>query len=108
MSKKEVDELRPLLKTKTLLKDEILLGENETCNFLTFIKKGTFRSFHVNSNGKFTNLMLNSEFEFISDYESYLSGLPATISIQAIKTFEVILIAKKELNELLETSFALK
>jgi len=104
MAKKEVEEITPLLKTKTVLKDEFLLHENQTCKFLTFVKKGSFRSFHVNSNGKSTNLMLNSTHEFISNYDSYLSGLPSNISIQAIEVSEVITILKKDLDKLLETS----
>jgi CRP-like cAMP-binding protein len=104
ISEKEIEELTPLLRTKTLLKDEFLLNQNQTCNFLAFIKEGSFRSFHVNSNGNSTNIMLTPMNEFISEYESYLTGLPANISIQSIKKSEVIIIYKKDLNKLLENS----
>ena len=87
MTEKEIEELTPLLKTKTLIKDEFLLSENQTCNFLAFIAKGYFRSFHTNTKGNSTNLMLNSANEFISNYESYISGLPSNVSIQSIENF---------------------
>ena len=38
ISEKETQELEPLLKYKTLVKDEVLLSENQICNFLTFLK----------------------------------------------------------------------
>ena len=104
MSEKEVVEITPLLKTKLVAKDESILNEGNTCNFLAFVTKGSFRSFHVNSNGKSTNLMLNSTNEFISNYDSYLSGLPSNISIQAIEMSEVITIFKEDLDKLLDTS----
>ena len=104
MAEKEVEEITPLLKIRTVVKNEFLLRESQTCHFLAFVKKGSFRSFHVNSNGKSTNLMLNSTHEFISNYDSYLSGVPSNISIQAIEMSEVITILKEDLDKLLETS----
>ncbi len=104
ISEKEVQELEPLLKYKTLVKDEVLLSENQICNFLTFIKNGSFRIFHNNSNGTSINLMLTAGNEFISNYESFISGLPSNVSIQATVISEVIFISKKDLEKLLENS----
>lgn len=101
---KEIDEVTPLLKSRTLTKDEFLLRESKTCNFLTFIKKGSFRSFHINANGTSVNLMLNTKNEFISDYQSYITSLPSNVSIQAIEDSEVIIIMKKDLDKLLVAS----
>ena len=104
IAEREIEEVTPLLRTRTLLKDEFLLSENQPCNFLTFIKTGSFRSFHVKSNGNSSILMLNSNNEFISNYESFISGLPSNIYIQAIEKSEVITISKIALNRLLEDS----
>ena len=104
MSETEIKELTPLLKTRILLKDEFLLGENQVCNFLAFVKKGFFRSFYVSPSGRSTNMMLNSEGELISNYDSFMSGVPSNISIQSTKKSEVILIYKRDLDKLLENS----
>ena len=58
----------------------------------------------MNSNGSSTNLMLNSDNEFVSNYDSFISGLPSNISIQSISKSEVILIHKNDLDKLLKDS----
>lgn len=104
MSETEVEEVTPFLKTRTVSKDECLLNENQVCTFLTFIKVGSFRSYYVNSEGRSINMMLNSENEFISNYDSFITQSPSNIFIQAIEESEVILIYKKDLDKLLEHS----
>lgn len=105
ISENEIEKLEPLLKGKTLEKDAFLLQENQTCNFIAFIKKGSFRTFHVNSNGTFTNLMLDTSNTLISNYESYILQAPSNVSIQSTVKSEVIYISKKDLGKLLEDSF---
>lgn len=104
IGEKEIEEVTPLLKERTLLKDDFLLSEGESCKTLTFIKTGSFRSFHIKSNGSSANLMLNSNNELISNYDSFLSGLPSNIFIQSIEKSEVIIIFKNDLDKLLEDS----
>jgi CRP-like cAMP-binding protein len=104
MTEKEISEISPLLKTRTLLKDDFLLSEGQTCNFIAFIKIGSFRSFHINSSGSSINLMLNSTHDFISNLDSFISGTPSNIFIQSIEKSEVIVIHKNDINKLLENS----
>jgi len=105
ISENEIKELKPLLTSKTLEKDDFLLREGETCNFIAFIKKGSFRTFHNNSNGTLTNLMLDTSNTLISNYESYITMYPSNVSIQTTVKSEVICISKKNLDKLLENSF---
>ena len=104
ISDKEIEEITPFLKIKILEKDEFLLRSNQICKFMTFIKQGSFRSFHIKLNGESANLMLNSSNEFISDLESLISDSPSNIFIQAIEKCEVIIISKDDLNLLYEKS----
>ena len=104
MPAEEVENITPYLKIKTLVKDEYLLSENQTCNFIAFIKYGSFRHFHMNANGSSTNIWLSSGKELISDYMSFKSGMPSNISIQAIEKTEVILLHKNDFHKLLENS----
>lgn len=101
----EIKELKPFLEIKTLEKDEFLLRESQKCNFIAFIKKGSFRTYHINSNGTITNLMLDTENTLISNYESYISQEASNVSIQSTVKSEVICISKKNLDSLLENSF---
>ena len=59
ISEKEVEDISPLLKTRTLAKDEFLLSENQLCNYMAFIVNGSFRHFHMNPNGCSTNIWLS-------------------------------------------------
>lgn len=104
ITKKEMEEITPLLKTKTVEKDELLLDPGQTCKFMAFILKGTFRSYHTKSNGESINLMLNSENEFISDLESFISKTPSNVYIQAIEKAEIITISAESLEKLYQKS----
>lgn len=104
ITQKEIDEVSPFLKTRVLLKNDFLLRSNEVCKFLAFTKTGSFRMFHIRANGDQTNIMLNSEHEFVSDLHSLIAQLPSNINIQAIEKSEITLIAKDDLNSLYETS----
>ena len=63
------------------------------------------RSYFIHDNVTETNLLLRSENEFITDYESFVTQKPATLWIQAITKCEVILLDRKGLYALYETSF---
>ncbi|MGB1217674.1 MAG: Crp/Fnr family transcriptional regulator [Saprospiraceae bacterium] len=98
-----------LLSTQLIVK-EVNAGEyinkaNEICDFIGFVNKGAFRAFYLNDEGVETSLLLNSKSEFITDYESYITGKLSKLNIQAIEDSELILLPKKALDELYETSF---
>lgn len=105
MTEKEIEEVRPYLKTKTVLKNDFLLSEDQTCRFMAFIKRGSFRHFHINPNGSLTNIWFSSTNELLSNYHSFRSGIPSNISIQAIEESEIIIIHKDDFDNLLENSF---
>jgi len=103
-TEKEIKEVTPFLKIRTIEKDDFLLKANQISKSMAFIKSGCFRSFHIKSNGTSTNIMLNSEQEFISDLESFISQSPSNLFIQAIEKSELITISKIDLDRLCEKS----
>jgi hypothetical protein len=76
ISEKEINEITPFLKTRTLEKDDFFLEQNQICKSLAFITNGSIRSFHVKLNGSATNIMLCSENEFVSDLDSFVTKTP--------------------------------
>ena len=100
ISEKEINEIKPLLKTRTLQKDEFLLEANQLCNYMTFINKGSLRSFHLKQNGGYINLMLNSNNDFVSDLESFTMQTPSNVYIQAIEKTEITTLSKNDLEYL--------
>ncbi len=63
------------------------------------------RSYYVDDKLNETNLLLKSENEFITDYESFISQKSSTLWIQAIEKTEIILLDKVGLQTLYDTSF---
>lgn len=104
ISTEDVNKITPFLKTRTLEKDDFFLKQSQICKSMAFIKNGSFRSFHVKSNGNASNLMLSSENEFVSDLDSFVSEAPSNIIIQAIERSEIITIEKEDLDTLYDNN----
>lgn len=104
MSSKEVDEITPLLVKKKIMKNDFILSQGQVCDFFVYINKGSLRTFSLGKKGDIHNIMLNSEYEILGNLESFVTNQPSNVSIQAIESSEVILIFKKDLNLLYETS----
>ncbi len=97
--------IKPHLSLHNLDENEQLLCPPDICNFIAFIKSGSTRSYYIDDKLNETNLLLKSENEFITDYESFISQEPSTLWIQAIEKTEVILLSKNGLQTLYDTSF---
>ncbi|CAZ95033.1 Crp/Fnr family transcriptional regulator [Zobellia galactanivorans] len=97
--------IEPYLSIVGFDEGEQLLRPPQICGFIAFIKSGSIRSYHTNDQLVETNLLLRSENEFITDYESFIREEPATLSIQGIEKGEAIFLDRTGLNALYETSF---
>ncbi len=97
--------IKPYLSIVKFEENEQLLSPPDICNFIAFIKFGSIRSYYTDDNLVETNLLLRSKNEFITDYESFISQEPSTLSIQAIEKGEVIFLDKAGLNSLYDISF---
>ena len=97
--------IKPYLSIIKFDEDEKFLCPPNICNFIAFIKSGSIRSYHTDDKLVETNLLLRSENEFITDYESFISQEPSTLSIQSIEKGEVIFLERTGLNSLYDTSF---
>lgn len=97
--------IKPFLTLRKFEENELILNPPEVCGFIAFIKTGSLRSFYIDDNLVETNLLLKSENEFITDYESFVCEAPATLYIKAIEKGEIILLERKGLFHLYETSF---
>jgi len=86
-------------------KNEILLYPRSVCKFIAFIKTGSLRSYHIDDNLIETNLLLKSNNEFITDYESFISKEPSVLCIKSMDEGEMILLDRNGLYSLYDTSF---
>ena len=97
--------IKPFLSIVEFDEEEQLLSPPDVCNFIAFIKSGSLRSYHTDDNLVETNLLLRSEYEFITDYESFVSQQASTLSIKAMEKGEAIFLDRAGLNSLYDTSF---
>lgn len=80
-------------------KNEMILSEGEHCNFLLFILSGCIRYFYV-VDGQENTAQFFFENDFFTDYESFITGKPSKINIQALENCEMLKISKSDLYKL--------
>lgn len=95
----------PFLQEREFSTNEFVLKKSEISQYIIFINKGAFRSFYENDDLVETNLLLKSENEFITEYESFITGQASELYIQSLENSQVILLSKKDLLALYESSF---
>jgi len=79
-----------------------LLNEGDICKHLTFVNSGCLREYTIDNKGAEHIIQFAIEDWWVSDLNSFLSGLPATHNIDALQDSEVLLLEKSSRNKLLE------
>jgi len=79
---------------KKVRKKQFLLQEGDVCKSMIFVSKGCLRCYSVDSKGEEHIVRFAIEGWWISDIHSFLTGKPATNSIDAIEDSELLLIEK--------------
>lgn len=98
----EADLVLSLVSKKRVKKREILLEKGVLCSAIYFVESGALRSFYVSESGKASTIMFAVEDWWITDMHSFIQGLPAMISIQAIEDSEVLVLSKEDLDQLFQ------
>lgn len=102
LTEEEQAQIKSLLAVKKLRKKQYLLQEGDVCKTIAFVEKGAARSYTVDENGVEHIVQFAVEGWFISDLYSFLTGEPATYTIDAIEDAELVLISKSANEELLK------
>jgi CRP-like cAMP-binding protein len=103
LSDKEEAVVQSYFYSKKVAKKEMLLTEGEMCNSIWFIQEGYCRLFYTvdGNENTFQFFFPNS---WYTDYTSLLSGVPTLENLQALTECHVLVIDKKNLNELYSVS----
>ncbi|HKO77563.1 MAG TPA: Crp/Fnr family transcriptional regulator [Flavobacterium sp.] len=96
LSDNEMEEFCNFFQHKTIKKKSFLLREGEVCKFEGFVTKGLFRVYHIDKNGFEQILYFAIENWWITDIDSFTTGTPSQLFIEAIENSEVLLIDKKD------------
>ena len=104
-----VDEILEALKDvvleRTFKKGESLLRIGEVCEYVGRVEEGALRMFYLDAEGKDISFSFSLAQDIFTHYEGLLSGQASAMEIEALVDSRVLLIRKKELFELYESSF---
>jgi CRP-like cAMP-binding protein len=88
---------------RKIRKHQYLLQEGDISHYNSFVVKGCFRLYRVGKNDQEHILRFAIENWWISDYDSYQSGLPSKNNIDALENSELLMIEKAKFDMLRET-----
>lgn len=104
LSNAELQRLEGITQNKFLKKNDFLIKEGVICNEIVLVKKGILRSFYTNSEGNEITKCIVFENELTAAYSSFITQQPTFENIQAICDTEVVVLKRKDLYNLYETS----
>lgn len=88
---------------KKFRKKQFLLHEGEVCKNIGFVNSGCLREYTIDNKGSEHIIQFAIEDWWISDPNSFLSGLPSTYNIDALEDSEVLLLEKSARDKLLDS-----
>ena len=86
---------------KSIKKNQFLLHEGIVCRHIGFVNTGCLREYSIDNKGIEHIIQFAIEDWWVSDLQSFLSGLPATNNIDALQNSEVLLLERSAPEELL-------
>lgn len=89
-------------KAVSLDKEAYFIRENQICNKVAFLDKGTLRTFYYSSNDEEVSYCFTFPGTLISAYSSFLTGAGAVENIQALEDSQLLVFEKQDLEELIE------
>jgi CRP-like cAMP-binding protein len=100
------DELRlveEVVTPKKIRKHQYLLQEGGISSFIGFVVKGCFRLYSIGKNGEEYSMRFAIENWWISDFDSFQSGLPSKYNIDALEDGELLMMKKEKFDALIAT-----
>lgn len=95
----ELDDIASRFKPKKVNTNQFLLTQGEVCKHLIFVEKGCLRLFYPDEEVE-VSVWFSFAHSSAIDVQSFISEKPSNYFIQAIEDSEVLLLSKKELNQL--------
>jgi len=108
LTSEELRQVEAVALPKKIRKRQYLLQEGDVSRYNCFVAKGCLRLYQVSKDGSEHIMKFAVEDWWMSDYESYHSGLPSRFNIDALEDCELLMIEKSKLNALLESIPKLK
>lgn len=93
-----------IVTTKHIKKRQFIVQPNFVCLEQTYVQKGVFRSYFVNSEGLEHTIQFAIEDWFISDFNSYITQTPASLFVEAIENSVIQQISYNDVEKLCVTN----
>jgi CRP-like cAMP-binding protein len=88
--------------SKKLKKHQFLLNEGDVCRYIGFVNSGCLREYKIDNKGVEHIIQFAIEDWWVSDLNSFLSGLPATYNIDTLQDSDILLLEKSARDKLLD------
>lgn len=102
LTNEELELVEQVTVQRKLRKHQYLLQEGDTSYHSSFVAKGCLRLYQIGKDGSEHILRFAIENWWISDYESYYSGLPSKYNIEALEDCDLLMIEKTKFDELVK------
>ena len=89
LQEKDWNALQEKLTIQYVKKGEFLTRNGEVCRQVSFINKGILRMYYL-VDGKEINMSFVPKFEYLSEYESFLTSQPSNANVDALEDAELI------------------
>ena len=99
----EIEMVRACTVMKKLRKRQYLLQEGDVCHYNCFVASGCMRFYRVGEDGSEHIMTFGVVNWWVSDQESYNNGTPSKNNIDALAESELLLIEKKDWENLVNT-----
>ncbi|MDE3143604.1 MAG: Crp/Fnr family transcriptional regulator [Bacteroidota bacterium] len=97
----ELDSVQSFFTTKKLRRKQYLLQEGDVCKYIAFVTKGVLKSYTIDEKGAEHIIQFATEGWWVSDNYSFLTGLAASYTIDAMEDSELLLITHAAMEEML-------
>ena len=85
---------------KSLRKRQYLLQAGDSCKYLAFIAEGLLRTYNTDDKGNEHVSVFGWEGWWLSDFNSFLTGVPAIYNIDAIEDAQLLLLSRADYEKL--------
>jgi CRP-like cAMP-binding protein len=99
LDKSEQDHFVSKLQVKQFKKKELILQQGQVCSFVYFINKGCMRYYYI-VDGNENTAQFFFENSWYTDFDSFLSGKPSKLNIQALEKAELVMLSSKDMQQL--------
>jgi CRP-like cAMP-binding protein len=96
----QAEKLLPHFRQRRLVKRSLLVKPGEVCRYESFVIKGALRSYILDEQEHEHVLQLAVEEAWISDFSSFLHGVPAQLYIEALEPSVLLQVDRPDLEAL--------